>query len=394
MPSQEPNRQELMNAGPHHAKLRVTAHMTAPVHVAGTDVTGKIDVECRAEKGLGLGTIMVELMAIQELNSRDHAATSTFIHTRRLFQGPGLPPSNAVLGDDETGAFPAHHYPARRGITSFFFRFPLPLTSPASVDFGSNLARIRYEIRASASVAWKGERRLVTDRQDIQVVESATQEVESAGTVVGESGKIWMQAKVLGGAVIAGQTCCIELHVKNHASRKTTGVNVSLRRVLHLDNPPPQHANLIVSDTLVTAPFNTAEYCCPPGVEGVAKLVINVPRTARTVKGGSRESGEAGSDKVIPALFDIRGSINVRLCMGTGAKDLSLDLPVVICHPAAIPPEPPLHLGLPGQELRPTSPHAPYEPPRSPFAPPHSPVQPHYTGYSPYPPSSPVPYTQ
>ncbi|QRV89819.1 structural constituent of cell wall [Ceratobasidium sp. AG-Ba] len=396
MPAQEPNRQELMNAGPHHAKLRVTAHVAAAVHVAGTDVAGKIDVECRAEKGLGLGTIMVELMAIQELNSRDHAATSTFIHTRRIFQGPGLPPSNAVVAEDESGAFPPHHYPARRGITTFFFRFPLPLTSPASIEFGSGLARIRYEIRASASVAWKGERRLVTDRQDIQVVESATQEVEPAGTVVGESGKVWMQAKVLGGAVMAGQTCCIELHVKNHSSRKTTGVNVSLRRVLHLDNPPPQHANILISDTLVTAPFNTAEYCCPPGVDGVAKLVINVPRTARTVKGGSRESGEAGSDKSIPALFDVRGSITVRLCMGVGAKDLSLELPVVISHPAAIPPEPPL-LGPPTQDLtvgRPTSPYAPYEPPRSPFAPPHSPVQPYHTGYSPYPPSSPVPYTQ
>lgn len=54
-----------MNAGPHHAKLRVTAHVAAPVYVAGTDITGKIDVECRTEKGLGLGTIMVEFMAIQ-----------------------------------------------------------------------------------------------------------------------------------------------------------------------------------------------------------------------------------------------------------------------------------------------------------------------------------------
>lgn len=54
------------------------------------------------------------------------------------------------------------------------------------------------------------------------MVESASQEVESAGTVVGESGRIWMQGKVLGGAVIAGQTCCIELHVKNHSSRKVS----------------------------------------------------------------------------------------------------------------------------------------------------------------------------
>ncbi|CAE6379921.1 unnamed protein product [Rhizoctonia solani] len=398
MPAIQPGRQEVMNAGPHHAKLRVTAHVASSVYVAGSEIAGKMDLECRAERGLGLGTLMVELMAYQELNSRDHAATSTFIHTRRIFQGPGLPPSNAVLPEDEKGRFPPHHFPARRGITTFFFRFPLPLTSPASVDFGSGLAKIRYEIRASASVAWKGERRLVTDTQEVQVVESAMQEVESAGTVVGESGKIWMQGKVLGGAVIAGQTCCIELHVKNHSPRKTAGVNVTMQRMLHLDNPPPQHANLILSDTLVNAAFHSAEYCCPPGLEGVAKLVINVPRTARTVKGGSRESGEAGTDKVIPALFDIRGSVSVRLCMGAGAKDLTLNLPVVISHPSALVPEA-QNLGLPNQDpvlSRANSPHSLYEPPRSPFLPSQSPVQSQPTGYSSYPlAASPTfPYTQ
>ncbi|KAG8734171.1 hypothetical protein FRC11_010389 [Ceratobasidium sp. 423] len=396
MPAAKPGRQEVMNAGPHHAKLRVTAQVASSVYVAGSEISGKMDVECRAEKGLGLGTIMVELMAFQELNSRDHAATSTFIHTRRVFQGPGLPLSNAVLPEDEKGRFPPHHFPARRGITTFFFRFPLPLTSPASVDFGSGLAKIRYEIRASASVAWKGERRLVTDSQEVQVVESAMQEVESAGTVVGESGKIWVQGKVLGGAVIAGQTCCIELHVKNHSSRKTTGVNVALQRMLHLDNPPPQHTNLILSDTLVTGAFHSAEYCCPPGLEGIAKLVINIPRTARTVKGGSRESGEAGADKTIPALFDIRGSVNVRLCMGVGAKDLELNLPVVISHPAALAPEA-QSLGPPNQDpsqMRANSPL--YDPSYSPFPPSQSPVLSQPTGYSSYPlaASPTLPYTQ
>ncbi|CAE6419601.1 unnamed protein product [Rhizoctonia solani] len=395
MPAAKPSRQEVMNAGPHHAKIRVTAQVASSAHVAGSEISGKMDVECRAEKGLGLGTIMVELIAFQELNSKDHAATSTFIHTRRVFQGPGLPPSNAVLPEDEKGILPPHHFPARRGITGFFFRFPLPLTSPASVDFGSGLAKIRYEIRASASVAWKGERRLVTDSQEVQVVESAMQEVESAGTVVGESGKIWVQGKVLGGAVIAGQTCCIELHVKNHSSRKTTGVNLTLQRMLHLDNPPPQHANLILSDTLVTAAFHSAEYCCPPGLEGVAKLVINVPQTARTVKGGSRESGEAGTDKAIPALFDIRGSVNVRLCMGTGGKDLMLNLPVVISHPAALSTEA-QGQSLPNQELAPMRANSLYEPSRSPFLPSQSPVLSQPTGYSSYhlAASPTLPYTQ
>ncbi|KIJ50950.1 hypothetical protein M422DRAFT_158742, partial [Sphaerobolus stellatus SS14] len=85
-----------MNATPHHSKVKVSISLSSPLFVAGEDITGKIELECRAEKELGIGLIMVELFATQELNSRDHSATSTFLHSRRLFQGHGLPPSNAV----------------------------------------------------------------------------------------------------------------------------------------------------------------------------------------------------------------------------------------------------------------------------------------------------------
>jgi hypothetical protein len=73
-----------------------------------------MELESRVDKGLGLGIIMVELVAFEgkyllalspygaplltcsspELTSRDHAATSTFLHIHRFFQGPSLPPLN------------------------------------------------------------------------------------------------------------------------------------------------------------------------------------------------------------------------------------------------------------------------------------------------------------
>ena len=36
-----------------------------PTFVAGKYVSGKVEMECRADKGLGVGMIMVELFGIQ-----------------------------------------------------------------------------------------------------------------------------------------------------------------------------------------------------------------------------------------------------------------------------------------------------------------------------------------
>ena len=90
-------RAEPMNASPSHPKVKVSLAFSERVYVAGGAITGKMELEARADKGLGLGIIMVELVAIEELTSRDHNATSVFLHSRRVYQGPGVPPSNAVL---------------------------------------------------------------------------------------------------------------------------------------------------------------------------------------------------------------------------------------------------------------------------------------------------------
>ena len=40
------------------------------------------------------------------------------------------------------------------------------------------------------------------------------------GVVVAENGKVWMQARVVGGILVAGESVCIELQVKNHSTKK------------------------------------------------------------------------------------------------------------------------------------------------------------------------------
>ena len=169
------------------------------------------------------------------MTSRDHSATSTFLHSRRFFQGPGLPPSNAVQAYPEPGdlPLPKHYYHARRGLSTFLFRIPLPSSSPSSIRFGGNLARVKYELRATVAVIWKGERRLVTHTREVDVVESwgiDFSRVEPEGIVVGEHGKIWAQGKVIGGMVVAGETGCLELQVKNHSSKRVRLQGIFLTR--------------------------------------------------------------------------------------------------------------------------------------------------------------------
>ncbi|TFY83918.1 hypothetical protein EWM64_g96 [Hericium alpestre] len=298
------SRPEPMNASPYHPKVKVSLTTSDKLYVAGGAVTGKMEVECRADKGLGLGIIMVELYAIEELTSRDHSATSTFLHTRRLFQGPGLPPSNAVLPHPIAGnpPLPAHYHEARRGLTTFLFRLPIPSTSPSSIDFGFGLARIKYEVRATVGVSWKGENRLVVDRGEVDVAESYELDfdrIEPEGVIVGE-------------------------------------------------------------------------------------------HEARTVKGGDRQGDEEAHVLKEP-LFEVRCFVNVKICMPIGSKDIQLDLPITIFHPAALPPPPPIpELPLP----LPASPPI-YDLP-SPFSPPPTfaldRVQsPHVYPFTP-PPQQPLPY--
>jgi hypothetical protein len=59
-----------MNALTHHSKVKVVLTLPDKLYVAGHHVSGKMEMECRTDRGLGIGIMMVELFAIQgELHS-------------------------------------------------------------------------------------------------------------------------------------------------------------------------------------------------------------------------------------------------------------------------------------------------------------------------------------
>lgn len=59
------SRPEDMNTTSKHVKVGITTTLADPMFVAGEDVCGKMEMECRTDKGLGLSMIQVELIAIQ-----------------------------------------------------------------------------------------------------------------------------------------------------------------------------------------------------------------------------------------------------------------------------------------------------------------------------------------
>lgn len=103
-----------------------------------------------------------------ELRNRDHTATKRILYSRLMFQGPQLPPSNAVVA----GSSPSQggYFPALRGRTRFGFSFDLPKDLPSTCSFGAN-AVVRYELRAFVSSLFEGEVDLKSEKKETLVVE-------------------------------------------------------------------------------------------------------------------------------------------------------------------------------------------------------------------------------
>ena len=99
---------------------------------------------------------------------------------------------------------------------------------------------------------------------------------------------------------------------------QTTGLQLSLTRHLHLPNiPPSEKTPLRISDTLTTVAFRGPEYIVHPCTEGVASLVFDVPRTARSVKGGPRE-GDENEDKLTECLFEVKCTLTIKIGLPLG----------------------------------------------------------------------------
>ena len=112
---------------------------------------------------------------------------------------------------------------------------------------------------------------------------------------------------------------------------KTTGIHITLSRHLHLPSLAHGSGNhnkkapspLQISDTLASIAFRGPDYTSNPGTEGIAQLIFDVPRTARTVSAHPRHGGDVDEDggesnNRKPSLFEVRGVVTVSISTRLG----------------------------------------------------------------------------
>lgn len=109
---------------------------------------------------------------------------------------------------------------------------------------------------------------------------------------------------------------CFGYLVFSTISAQTSGVTVTLTRDLHLSTSflaggsPPN-----ISDVATQVEFRGPEYSVPPGVEGIARLVIDIPRHSRGVKGGLRVDDNG---KATEGFFEVRCTLRLRIEIPSG----------------------------------------------------------------------------
>jgi hypothetical protein len=75
---------------------------------------------------------------------------------------------------------------------------------------------------------------------------------------------------------------------------------------------------LQISDTLTHVAFHGPEYIIHPGVEGIANLVFDIPKTARGVKGGVYLDEGYRSPRETQSIFEVQCIVSAKMSMGIG----------------------------------------------------------------------------
>jgi hypothetical protein len=74
-------------------------------------------------------------------------------------------------------------------------------------------------------VVYRGEKRLVTNMVEADVVQCMDMEGAAEEHVVtAEGGKMYIRGRVMGGRIVTGEQACLELQVRNHTAKKVSPV--------------------------------------------------------------------------------------------------------------------------------------------------------------------------
>ncbi|KAF8935947.1 hypothetical protein BGZ47_009722 [Haplosporangium gracile] len=150
----------------------------------------------------------------------------------------------------------------------------------------------------------------------------------------GGSGALELEAVLAERLHSAGGNLTVEVKVKNNTSRKVQGIRIGVARRLEMVsdkaqaelNPGLKIETVSVSEVIGTQEFKSASYLFDTGEERTMTINMIVPGNARTIRG--------------TALFEVTCFVIVSMLLGAFSGELSVEIPVKICHPASLTPAP------------------------------------------------------
>ncbi|KAG0246888.1 hypothetical protein B0O80DRAFT_496573 [Mortierella sp. GBAus27b] len=321
------------------SKLKIRIFFDSTIFQAGGNLFGRMEITATSSRSLKLGEIAVELAAYEEITSKEFTATQSFLSSQLAFQGPNIPPSNAVYGPCDENGF----WVAKKGKTTFPFAFQLPLDCPSSLVFGQT-ASLRYVVTGLVQVFYHGKEETVLKSKEAFVVEAwdgynpdhklPVRASNSTKLFWGGSGALVLEAYLSQKLHTAGGNMTVEVKVKNGTSRKVQGIRLGVHRRLEMvsnkdtaqQNPGVSIDTVSVSETVGTQDFKSSSYLFDTGEERTTTVNMIVPGNARAIRG--------------TALFEVTCFVMVSVLLGTFSGELSVEIPVKICHPASLTPAP------------------------------------------------------
>ncbi|KAI9606843.1 hypothetical protein H4Q26_006382 [Puccinia striiformis f. sp. tritici PST-130] len=332
------------NATYNHPTISLNILPSAKTVTAGSKVTGMLEIICKERNSVALGQLAIEFLESKvrriiscsftreftrtdhtlnfcistELKLLDHSAQSSIHGPQKcIFQGPALPPSNAVATSE--APIGGHYYTALRGRTKFPFSFPLPSKLPSSTNFNDK-ARVSYALKATCQVlSIESRQNVLVTKSKIQIVEKLLdwndtkyhEPVEMRGELrdaTGTGAGVWAEVKIdkmlhfnQNSSKADDGLIRAQLTVKNNSRRTLSGgVNVKICRKLVLPQDPTSLTD----------------------ASRIEVITIHLVLSVRGIK-----------------LFSVDMFLRVELELGALSNDLIVDLPIYVTHAFSLPKE-------------------------------------------------------
>ncbi|KAF9385570.1 hypothetical protein CPC16_007914 [Podila verticillata] len=291
------------------SKLKIRIFFDSTIFQAGGNLFGRMEITASSSRSLKLGEIAVELAAYE-------------------VSGPC----------DEYG-----FWTAKKGKTTFPFAFQLPLDCPSSLVFGQT-ASLRYVVTGLVQVFYHGRDETILKTKEAFVVEAwdgynpeyklPVKGSNSTKLFWGGGGSLVLDAILSEQLHSAGGNLTVEVKVTNDTSRKVQGIRLGVARRLEMvsdkekaeRNPGLKIDTTSVSEMIGTQEFKSSSYLFDTGEERTMTINMIVPSNARTIRG--------------TALFEVTCFVVVSMLLGAFSGELSVEIPVKICHPASLTPAP------------------------------------------------------